>query len=1333
MDSYQDFRNSAYERALQESEERKRQEKVQAETLAQESEQKQTTKSTPQKDPKQFGLKDNIKEVGDAFVAGGINIYNSVASLPKLLDKRFYQPTDPSNPWKYDSPLLIKKKPITETKWGTFLEHAVEMVGGIAGTGKVMWGIKGLKGLATAAKATRAGRIGLSAVQGATYDVISNQSQESNLARVLVDTFPNKAGILEPLATKESMSPAMKSFYNIGEGLGIGAFLDVAFEGVGWGLRSHSLTAKKAAKKITGDKDELLKAINNSSDTDYALVEAKVLKGAKQLHEKAEYRKYVNKTTKANVEPLAKPAFLKRNKSWERLDPEIQMQKMNDFAEKNDIDWGDYRDLTQRSRRQGQANRDLEIEQLERDISQGKPRKNPAYYKGGDVTDNQALSTSGNPVESVRDMIEIRNNPNQKYGSPRGGMTEANIRRVEYRAPGMMLDEINAVSKKLKASPSYQRLSEKVTQKAIKEDMAKAYSDIIVFLNDSGHSRLIDVPEKELLDYLGPRKDRITFDNKAYPVLSQEQINAVDIITGQMLFEARDLAKASLSVSDQIDVSAAGSLLEPILSRYTALARLRAETSGAVSARLRGFGSGSLSKKQLIARASDAAANEVATFKEVLKSDPSNDLMEGFVHFTATANGKKQTFKDFNAFYKRKLKGYKEGDVYQRNAIINEMMTMGVNSMLSGPKTPVRALVGTGLGTTMRPVATILGAMGNADDAVLRGAFANLGGMIEARNEAFRKAIADFQSYNMKDDGWRGYIISKQDEEWEGMMSWAQEYGTAGEKAQAKFANALREINKMPVFNYGPRIMRSMDTFFTQIIGRGRQRQLAFNHVYDKLEAQGITVSDADLNDLVKAAEIDFENRVFSADGRISDEMAKFSADEAKLTQELSGIAKDLDRVFERAPYLRPFMLFARTGVNALNMTSKYTPILNSFITEHVDIMTKAFDDPVMMKYGIKTANDLQIAKATMRGRMAIGYGFTGTMAWMALNNQITGNGPPDRGLANSWRQMGWQPRSIKIGNSYISYESLEPFNGLMSLVADIVDAQEVMGDEWTSNNFGKISYIISANVTNKSFLAGLLQLQDLLTSQGGDAPRVAANFVNSQVPLSGLRNEIGKVLNPGMKELESGFLQSIQNRNLYADLINKDGKLPYRYDVLNGEPLRDYEPLTRIVNSIIPINLNVGTMNETRQLLMKSGLNLKQTFNTGPNGESLEGYPDLKSKYQFYMGQQNVEAQLTEALTDQLRESIQQMNKDRTEGRSYEPRHTLHGSIIHGIFRNAKSIAWQLLLEDPKHGGRAAALQELHQLGTLQDSYRKRGNYEADQQIDKKIEQIKNINNLPK
>ena len=208
---------------------------------------------------------------------------------------------------------------------------------------------------------------------------------------------------------------------------------------------------------------------------------------------------------------------------------------------------------------------------------------------------------------------------------------------------------------------------------------------------------------------------------------------------------------------------------------------------------------------------------------------------------------------------------------------------MGVNSMLSGPKTPVRALVGTGLGTVMRPVATMLGALGRSDDTVLKGAFHNIGGMIEARNEAWKKAVADFQSYSMKEDGFRGYIKNRKDEEWEQMMSWAGSYGTAGDQASAKFADALRGINKIPIFNYGPRVMRSMDTFFTQIIGRGRQRQLAFENVSKKLSDSGVVVSDANLDDLVRAAEIDFEGKVFDGDGRLSDEMAKFAADEVKV------------------------------------------------------------------------------------------------------------------------------------------------------------------------------------------------------------------------------------------------------------------------------------------------------------------------------------------------------------------------------------------------------------------------------------------------------------------
>ena len=239
----------------------------------------------------------------------------------------------------------------------------------------------------------------------------------------------------------------------------------------------------------------------------------------------------------------------------------------------------------------------------------------------------------------------------------------------------------------------------------------------------------------------------------------------MDLIRGQLAFEARDLSKAALSVADKIDVTANGSLLDGILARHSALGRLRKEASLASSAELRSYGGGAISKREIIARASDDAAAETATLKEVLKNDPDNALLEGYLHFTAESNGSAQTFKDFNEFFKRKLRGYKQGDVYQRNAILNEMATMGVNSMLSGPKTPVRALVGTGLGTVMRPVATMLGAVGKSDDTVMRGAFQNIGGMVEARNEAWKKAVADFQSYNMNAEGFRGYIKNKKDQE----------------------------------------------------------------------------------------------------------------------------------------------------------------------------------------------------------------------------------------------------------------------------------------------------------------------------------------------------------------------------------------------------------------------------------------------------------------------------------------------------------------------------------------------------------------------------------------
>ena len=1309
------------------------------EPLIEEPEEEES-KGPKSKLPEDHPFRKHEGELGRAVVGGVADIYNSVASLPKLFDKRFWQPDDPNDPYKYESPLLINKTPIMRTQWGKFVRGGTELVGGLIGTGKVMWGMKGLRGISTAAKATRAGRIGMSAIQGATYDVISNQSQEANLARTLIDIKPQWSGILDPIATTEDMSPAMRSMYNIGEGLGIGAFFDIAVEAGGWGIRAYSTEAKKATKAIANS-DPLTKALNKSSEVDYAIKTHQVEKGARTAYEKAQHRKF-NKSLPEGTDKVPLREWRKTNKPWDKLDKKQRNDLMELYADKADIDWGELRQMSRRQLKQGEAAKELQIEQLEFDLATKNQRENPAYYKGSDITDNQPLSSSSKPVKAVRDMIEIRNNPTQKYGSPRGTLKEADIRRFEYKNPGTISKARDVLAKKLESSPAYQELYGAKGSKAIEQDLAQAANDLNSFISEAGHSRLVDIPEEDLIKYIRS-KDRANelllesgFATKVDGLgsLNKAQLVATDTMLGQLMYEARDLAKAALSIATEVDVKAKGSLLDGIMARYNSIARLKKETSMIADFNMRKGRAGgklkdSLNEQQIRGAASDAAAEEVNNFKVLLQNDIDDDLLESFIHFTAVGNGSKQTWKDLNKFFMRKLQGYRGKDGYQRNAILNELQIMGINSMLSGPKTPARALIGTGIGTALRPVATIVGSIGKADDSTFRGAMANLGGMIDARNDAWRKAVAEFQSYNINEDGFRDFIQSQKDTEWNAMLEWVEYNGTMGAKAQAHIANNIRELNKNPWFNYGPRVMKSMDIYFSQLIGRGRLRQIAFNDVYKSLQDQGASMSDEALTKLVRDAEIEFEGKVFDADGQITDEMAKFAADEAKLTRELTGFTKDLDEAFDKMPFLRPFFLFARTGINALQMTSKYTPILNNFIGEHVDIMTKSWDAPEMLQYGIKNAEDLEIAKATMRGRMAIGYGVTASAAWMALNGQITGNGPPDRGLRNSWIQTtNWQPRSIKVGDKYISYEALEPFNTMFSFIADVADAQTVMGEQWVSNEFGKISYLISANVTNKTFLAGLMQLQDLLTSQGRDAPRVLANFANNQIPLSGMRNEIGKILSPGMRELESGFWQSVGNRNLWADVVTNGSILPYRYDILNGEKIKDYDPLTRLWNAISPFSINIGT-NETRAWLMRSGINLKQTFNTGPNGESLEGEPALKSQYQFYMGQQNVEAELEKIMANPvIQNSILKMEKAHRSGRHYDGVDAAHADIILGVLNRAKTNAWKMLMNDAGYEEQANTLVRLHRLGKLRTNQLKKGDYKGADKIYSKIEELQNI-----
>ena len=163
---------------------------------------------------------------------------------------------------------------------------------------------------------------------------------------------------------------------------------------------------------------------------------------------------------------------------------------------------------------------------------------------------------------------------------------------------------------------------------------------------------------------------------------------------------------------------------------------------------------------------------------------------------------------------------------------------------------------------------------------------------------------------------------------------------------------------------------------------------------------------------------------ITDADGNITDVATLHAKKEATLTTDLEGFSKGLQDAFEKAPWAKPFFLFARTGVNGLTLTAKHTPGFNFLVKEFNDIRFATPDNlGEVAKYGIKTAEDLANAKALQLGRLAIGGSVISLAAIHFMNGGLTGNGPTDRQKRQTWIDAGYKPRTISIGA--VSYTHL--------------------------------------------------------------------------------------------------------------------------------------------------------------------------------------------------------------------------------------------------------------------------------------------------------------------
>ena len=884
----------------------------------------------------------------------------------------------------------------------------------------------------------------------------------------------------------------------------------------------------------------------------------------------------------------------------------------------------------------------------------------------------------------------------QDWGSEDGstGSVTTNVERERIVRESGTTDEI--VERTLRGLFSDDKFSKELDAvKGNRKALADVWRDAVTEYHKitDGRNPMEMSGEEYLSDLFEKQKAVIPLGDETFETWSAETVVTADLVVGSLLKQLRDTGIAGRELAEFVSLDDIdGPAKQVIDTMLTAMYQTK-KSRFVASDYFRSFGAGK-TRQQVNDAVNQAVQSDMKDVKEsimsilkIAKDDPNDDLLNAlFEAFTMMKDV--NNLDDFDNWARKVLKGgqLEEQGPDRTGALIRNLQEMISHSVLSGPKTPVRALLGTGSATFLRPLSTFLGATMRypftGDSATIRGSLASMNGMLEAVPEAFDLFFTRLNGY------WSGelstvktrYIeFNKGDANWELIRRWAEDSGRASVEDRAIFAttNMIRNINNNNLFTYSTKLMAATDDAFTFLLGRAKMREKAMRRVLE-LQSDGVEIPNI-TSDVMKAYQDDFYAEIFDANGNIKDDATMFAKKEVTLTQDLTGFSKGLNDVLTSNPYVRPFFLFARTGVNGLALTAKHTPGFNFLVKEFNDIAFATADNlGNLKKYGINTAEELHNAKALQTGRFAMGTAvtFMAVNAWMT--GRLSGNGPSDRQMRQGWVDGGYEPRTIEVGGVRVGYDSLEPFNLILSTIADVGDASILMGEEWTEKELQKISLVIAQSISSKSYLAGIQQLVDLAAGRPGQAERILASIGNNTIPLAGLRNEMGKLMNPHMREINSGVFQSWRNRNLLSEYLPGED-LPYKFDMLNGQPLKQHDFMTRAFNMVSPISLNLDR-GPGRQLLFNSGYDLRISTFYAPDGTNLTDDARIRSEFQKAIGQFNIELQLDELAQDpKIQQSIALMQADIRAGKrgEYNARDYYHNIVIDRMFKKVRKYAW--------------------------------------------------------
>jgi hypothetical protein len=404
----------------------------------------------------------------------------------------------------------------------------------------------------------------------------------------------------------------------------------------------------------------------------------------------------------------------------------------------------------------------------------------------------------------------------------------------------------------------------------------------------------------------------------------------------------------------------------------------------------------------------------------------------------------------------------------------------------------------------------------------------------------------------------------------EGLKLAAQAFKTGESQSRVSRLDAQRnaisgtvgEIIRIPT-----RLILTQDEFFKAIHRRGELNAQAFKKAFDesggggqKMDELFAKYKEEPTDAMKKAAEREAEYRTFQS--------------------ELGPTGKSFQRFLAQSPTASFIVPFFKSPANLLKYAAERSPLA-------------PLSDRWMAE--IKAGGrqrDEALAKLTL------GIGATGALVSYALEGKITGSGPTDPKERAALLATGWQPYSIKVGDTYLSIGRLDPYATIFGAVADAVTAKDYMTQEEYEKALAFIPFSIASNIAQKTYLQGFTNLYESLAGDYADITTVEKFIRDTAAGLTvpNLFRQAGAAIDPQVREANS-IIKEVQNRipvirgntftiagtdydinrvpnklNVWGDPITRTGALP-----VAGRPAADQ--VTAIAfNLLSPVGMSTAT-----------------------------------------------------------------------------------------------------------------------------------------------------------